>query len=76
MSLATRIARLRKRAGINRAELQRRTQLTYMTLWRLETGAEHNPTIDTLYRLANALGADICELLSPPHSPPRGSSIQ
>ncbi len=63
MTLAQKIKGLREEKKISRAELQRRTRLTYMTIWRLETGAEKNPTIDTLQRLAKALEVHVCDLI-------------
>ncbi|WP_287408283.1 helix-turn-helix transcriptional regulator [Oceanithermus sp.] len=63
MTLAQKIKGLREEKKISRAELRRRTRLTYMTIWRLETGAEDNPTIDTLRRVAKALEVHVCDLI-------------
>jgi DNA-binding Xre family transcriptional regulator len=49
----------RERQGMTLAELSRRTGIDATALSRLETGRHNNPTVDTLYRIASALGKEI-----------------
>jgi DNA-binding Xre family transcriptional regulator len=50
----------RERQNLTLAEMSRRTGIDQAALSRLETGKNSNPTLDTLYRVAAALGKMIC----------------
>ncbi|HEY7428700.1 MAG TPA: helix-turn-helix transcriptional regulator [Gemmataceae bacterium] len=50
----------RERQKLTLAEMSRRTGIDQAALSRLETGKNSNPTLDTLYRVAAALGKVIC----------------
>ena len=53
----------RERQGLTLAQLSRRTKIDQAALSRLETRSNANPTLDTVYRIADALGKRIrCEL--------------
>jgi transcriptional regulator with XRE-family HTH domain len=56
---------LRRRAGLPALELSRRSGVARNTIAALEAG-DGNPTLDTLYALANALGVPLSELLRAP----------
>jgi transcriptional regulator with XRE-family HTH domain len=60
--VARRVAELRIERGLSQDELARRARLNRVTLARLEQ-ARHPPRLDTLERIARALGVDITELL-------------
>jgi len=70
--LAGNLRRLRRDRELSSLELARRAGISRATLTQLEAGAG-NPTLDTLYRLANALDAALADLitelptLQPPH---------
>jgi transcriptional regulator with XRE-family HTH domain len=64
-----RIQELRSAAGLSAQALARRSGVSRGTLAQLEAG-EGNPTVDTLYALANALGVPLAELLAPPPDEP------
>lgn len=64
-----RIRALRSAAGLSAQALARRSGVARGTLAQLEQG-EANPTVDTLYALANALGVPLAELLAPPAEEP------
>ncbi len=49
----------REAAGLSLAEIARRTGIDQAALSRLENGKNVNPTIDTLHRMAAALGQEI-----------------
>jgi transcriptional regulator with XRE-family HTH domain len=57
---------LRARSGLSALELARRSGVARGTLAQLEAG-QGNPTVDTLYALANALGVPLADLLE--HAP-------
>ena len=62
--LGRRLRALRTSAGIAAAELARRSGVARATLAQLEAGAG-NPTLDTLYALADALGVPLSALVAP-----------
>lgn len=65
----------RERQGLTLAELAKRSGIDQAALSKLETGAHGNPTLETLYRIALALGKVIaCVLQDAPvesPAPPR-----
>lgn len=63
--LATSIRRERERAGISASELARRAGIAKSTLSQLEAGTG-NPSIETLWALATALGVPVSRLIEPP----------
>ena len=68
--LAARIRQLRTKAELTQAELARRAGVTVETVARLErtlrgrASANANPSLETMARLAAALGAELKDLLS------------
>jgi transcriptional regulator with XRE-family HTH domain len=56
---------LRRRGNLPALELSRRSGVARNTIAALEAG-EGNPTVDTLYALANALGVPLSDLLEKP----------
>ncbi len=50
---------VRKAQGVTLGEVARRTGMTKTSLSRLENDAEANVTINTLHRIADALGHDV-----------------
>jgi len=49
----------RERQGLSLAQTAKRISMDRANLHRLETNPNANPTLDTLYRLAEALGKEI-----------------
>jgi len=69
--LAANLRRLRARAGLTVVELARRSGVGRATLTQLEAGGG-NPTLETLYALANELAVPLADLITahrdaPPH---------
>jgi transcriptional regulator with XRE-family HTH domain len=66
------VRELRTRAGLSALELSRRSGVARGTLAQLESG-NGNPTVETLYALADALGVPLADLLAvePPVDPVR-----
>ncbi len=58
-SLAVRLRELRERMGLSLTDLSERTGLTRAAISRLENGWNLNPTLETLYRYAEALGVGL-----------------
>jgi transcriptional regulator with XRE-family HTH domain len=73
--LADHIRQLRLETGLTQAELAARAGVTVETVARLErvlrgrSSANSNPSLETLVRLAGALGVEVAELLSEPSRP-------
>jgi transcriptional regulator with XRE-family HTH domain len=73
--LADHVKQLRIEAGLTQAELAARAGVTVETVARLErvlrgrSSANSNPSLETLVRLASALGVEVAELLSEPTRP-------
>src|SRR5437773_3379949 len=60
----------RERQGLTLADVSKRSGIDQAALSKLETGAHGNPTLDTLYRIAIALGKVItCVLTDAPPEP-------
>jgi transcriptional regulator with XRE-family HTH domain len=75
--LAERVRQLRIQSGQTQAELASRAGVTVETVARLErvlrgrSSANSNPSLETLARLAEALGVEVAELLATPSKGPR-----
>jgi len=54
---------LRTRRGLTQAALAKKLKMKQTYIAQLETGAEDNPTLTTLRKLAKALGVKVAELL-------------
>jgi hypothetical protein len=65
------LKRERERQGLTLADMSDRTRIDQAALSKLETGSHGNPTLETLYRIAQALGKVIaCNLQdAPPDAP-------
>ncbi len=57
------IKKLRKRQGISQDRLSKLADLSLNTVVTVESGTNENPTIDTLTKIANALGVTINDLV-------------
>jgi len=63
MNLAQNIKKFRKRLKLSQEELAKKAGITYSTLIKIESGANDNPTIKTLKKIADALNVTIDELI-------------
>jgi transcriptional regulator with XRE-family HTH domain len=68
-AVGARVRARRTAAGLTLAELARRAAVARATLTQLEAGAG-NPTLETLYALANTLGVPLSDLIGEPAAPP------
>jgi DNA-binding XRE family transcriptional regulator len=53
------LKKARQAAGLTLAEVSKRTGMDQATLSRLENGRHANPTVDTLWRYAHAVGRQL-----------------
>jgi transcriptional regulator with XRE-family HTH domain len=67
-AVAANLRRLRAARGLTTVELARRSGVARATLAQLEAG-RGNPTLETLYALANTLGVGLGEVIAPPAIP-------
>ncbi len=62
-NIQEKIKKHRKKLGISQDRLSKLADVTYNTIIKIESGANTNPTIDTLSKIAKALGVSVDELL-------------
>jgi len=53
----------RKKQGLSQDVLSKKADLAFHTIAKIEVGATPNPTIDTVKKIADALGVAIDELM-------------
>jgi len=63
MSIANNIKKYRKKKGLSQDKLAKLADVTHTTLVKLESGANNNPTVKTLSRLADSLGVSLDEIV-------------
>ncbi len=57
------IKKYRKRAGISQDQLSKKADLAFHTIAKIEAGATPNPTIETVKKIADALGVSLDALM-------------
>lgn len=62
--LQQKIRKYRKQLKITQEELAKKADITYATLVKIENGRVTNPTIQTLFKIANALGVGVEDLIN------------
>lgn len=62
-TIANNIKKYRLKLGISQDRLSKMADVTYNTIIKVESGGSQNPTIDTLSKIAKALGVSVDELL-------------
>jgi len=61
--IAENIKKYRNRLGISQDRLSKLADVTYNTIIKIEAGTNKNPTIETLSRIAKALGVTVDDLI-------------
>jgi len=61
--LSENIKKIRKKKGLSQDKLAKVADVTHTTLVKIESGANDNPTIKTLKKIADALGVTLDELV-------------
>ena len=62
-TLAMNLKQIREAKGLTQVQLAKKARMKQPYLARLESGAETNPQLDTVRRLAKALKCSIAELV-------------
>jgi DNA-binding XRE family transcriptional regulator len=70
--LAAQLRRLREEQGLSLTDVSERSGMTRAAISRLENGWNNNPTVDTLFRYAAAVGARLALSIAL-DAPPTGS---
>ena len=61
--LSDKIKKLRKNFNLSQDGLAKKADINYNTLIKIERGSNENPTLDTLWKLADAFEISIDELV-------------
>ena len=61
--IADNIKKYRSRLGISQDKLSKLADVTYNTIIKIESGANTNPTIETLQKIARALNVKVDDLI-------------
>lgn len=56
------IRKLRQKRGISQDRLSKEANLALNTIVKIETGENPNPTVETLEKIAKALGVSVADL--------------
>jgi len=62
-TIAENIKKYRKRLCISQDRLSKLADVTYNTIIKIEAGTNKNPTIETLAKIARALGVTVDDLI-------------
>ena len=62
-NLANNIKKLREAKGLSQEKLARLADVANNTLIKMESGENKNPTLDTLKKVAKALGINVDDLI-------------
>ncbi len=63
-TIAENIKKYRQKLGISQDRLSKLADVTYNTIIKIESGANKNPTIETLAKIAKALGVGVDDLIN------------
>jgi len=61
--IADNIKKYRQKLGVSQDRLSKMADVTYNTIIKIESGGSQNPTIDTLLKIAKALGVSVDDLI-------------
>jgi len=62
-TISKNIKRLRKAKNLSQDKLSRLADVSHATIIKIESGANKNPTIETLAKIAKALGVGVDDLI-------------
>lgn len=62
-TIAKNIKKYRNKLGISQDRLSKLADVTYNTIIKIEAGTNKNPTIETLAKIAKALGVSVDDLI-------------
>lgn len=58
------VKKLREKLGLSQEKLARLADVSNNTIINIESGKQQNPTVETIKKIANALGVSIEELVT------------
>jgi len=61
--IGKKMKKYRKKIGISQDVLSKRANLAYHTIAKIEAGSTHDPRIETVKKIADALGVTIDDLM-------------
>ena len=62
-TIAENIRKYRNKMGVSQDRLSKLADVTYNTIIKIESGSNKNPTIETLAKIAKALGVGVDDLI-------------
>jgi len=62
-TIAKNIKKYRKEKGLSQDKLARLADISHATIIKIESGSNKNPTIETLAKIAKALGIGVDDLI-------------
>ena len=62
-TIAKNIKKYREKVGVSQDRLSKLADVTYNTIIKIESGANTNPTIDTMTKIAKALNVGVDDLI-------------
>lgn len=62
-TIAKNIKKYREKVGVSQDRLSKLADVTYNTIIKIESGANTNPTIDTMTKIAKALSVGVDDLI-------------
>jgi len=62
-TIADNIKKYRNKTGVSQDRLSKLADVTYNTIIKIESGANTNPTIETLAKIAKALNVGVDDLI-------------
>ena len=62
-TIADNIKKYRNKLGVSQDKLSKLADVTYNTIIKIESGANVNPTIETLSKIAKALNVSVDDLI-------------
>jgi transcriptional regulator with XRE-family HTH domain len=62
--IAGNLKKYREKLGVSQDKLSKMAGITYNTLIKISSGANKNPTIDTLAKIAKALSVGVDDLIT------------
>jgi len=63
-TIAKNIRKYRKQKGLSQDKLSRLADISHATMIKIESGGIQSPTIDTIQKIAKALGVSVDNLLN------------
>ena len=63
-TIAKNIKKRRKEKGLSQDKLSRLADVSHATIIKIESGSNKNPTIETLAKIAKALGVGVDDLIN------------